>query len=242
MKYAAAALLGLTNAGRIPIERRELTKDMVYGQMTNVADKFLGGERINVTDFMNAQYFIDVEIGTPPQKFTMVPDTGSSNLWVYSHKCWAIPCWTHATFDNTKSSTYQKDGQAFDITYGSGGIKGTAGQDVAMVGDITATMKFGEVTSASGASFLASKMSGILGLAYDTISVDGFKTFMDVNTLTDKSFSFYLHSNPTESYMVMPGMDHENYSVVQSHKVVEEKYWALKLDSVTNAGKKIDAS
>jgi len=215
---------------------------MVYGQMTNVADKFLGGEKINVTDFMNAQYFVDVEIGTPPQKFTMVPDTGSSNLWVYSHKCWAIPCWTHATFDNSKSSTYQKDGQAFNITYGSGGIKGTAGQDVAMIGDITATMKFGEVTSASGASFLASKMSGIMGLAYDTISVDGFKTFMDVNTLKDKSFSFYLHSNPTESYMVMPGMDTENYTVVQSHKVVEEKYWALKLDSVTNAGKKIDAS
>jgi hypothetical protein len=46
MKYAAAALLGLTNAGRIPIERRELTKDMVYGQMSNVADKFLGGEKI----------------------------------------------------------------------------------------------------------------------------------------------------------------------------------------------------
>ena len=242
MKYAVAALLGLTNAGRIPIERRELTKDMVYGQMSGVTDKFLGGEKIQVTDFMNAQYFVDVEIGTPPQKFTMVPDTGSSNLWVYSHKCWAIPCWTHSTFDNSKSSTYVKDGEAFNITYGSGGIKGTAGQDVAMIGDITATMKFGEVTSASGASFLASKMSGIMGLAYDTISVDGFKTFMDVNTLKDKSFSFYLHSNPTESYMVMPGMDTENYSVVQSHKVVEEKYWALNLKSITNAGKKVDAS
>merc|ERR1712167_381955 len=122
------------------------------------------GDHVKIEDYMDAQYFIRVNIGTPAQTFTMVPDTGSSNLWVYSHKCWAIPCWTHPTFDNSKSSTYKKDGQAFDITYGSGGIKGTAGEDVAMIGDIEATMQFGEVTSASGASFLASKMSGIIGL------------------------------------------------------------------------------
>ena len=55
----------------------------------------------------------------------MVPDTGSSNLWVYSSKCYSIPCWTHTTFKADKSSTYKKDGKAFDITYGSGAIKGT---------------------------------------------------------------------------------------------------------------------
>jgi len=221
MKYAVATLLGLTAAGRIPLQKREMTKDMYFGQAANVVDKFLGGEKVVVQDFMNAQYFIETTIGTPGQKFTMVPDTGSSNLWVYSHSCWAIPCWTHSTFDSSKSSTYVKDGEAFNITYGSGGIKGTAGQDIARIGDIEATMKFGEVTSASGASFLASKMSGIMGLAYDTISVDGFPTFMDQVALKDKSFSFYLHTNPAESYMMIPGMDHENYTVVQSHKVVE---------------------
>ena len=132
---------------------------------------------------MDAQYFIDVEIGTPPQKFTMVPDTGSSNLWVYSSKCWAIPCWMHSTFDNSKSSSYSKNGEAFDITYGSGSIKGTVGQDVAMIGDITAPMGFGEVTSVSGASFYASQMSGIIGLAYSSISVDKLDTFMDLSNL-----------------------------------------------------------
>merc|ERR1719345_675392 len=181
MKYAVASLLGLTAAGRIPLKKQEMTKDMYFKQSAGVVDKFLGGEKVEVTDFMNAQYFIETTIGTPPQKFTMVPDTGSSNLWVYSHSCWAIPCWTHSTFNSSKSSTYVKDGQAFDIT------------------------------SASGASFLASKMSGIMGLAYDTISVDKFPTFMDQVTLKDKSFSFYLHSNPNESYMVIPGMDTEGY-------------------------------
>jgi hypothetical protein len=51
MKYAVAALLGLTSAGRIPLQKRELTKDMFFGQMSNVLDKFLGGEKVDVTDF-----------------------------------------------------------------------------------------------------------------------------------------------------------------------------------------------
>ena len=71
-----------------------------------------------------------------------------------------------------------------------------------------------------------------MGLGYDTISVDHLATFMDLTSLTDKSFSMYLHSNPDKSYMVLPGMDSDNWEVLHSHKVVEEKYWALGLDSV----------
>jgi hypothetical protein len=191
---------------------------------------------------MNAQYFIETTVGTPPQEFTVVPDTGSSNLWIYSSSCHAIPCFYHPKFDAAKSSTYKADGQAFDILYGSGGVKGTVGEDVARIGDITSTMKFGEITSVSGASFYASKMSGILGLAYDTISVDGLPTFMDQANLTDKSFSFYLHSNPEKSYMVIPGWDSENWGVIDTHKVVEERYWALQLTSVAQGSKVIPAS
>ena len=240
---AVAALIGSTIAGRIPIQKKELTMDMYADQVNSVASKFLGGEEIDVKDYMNAQYFIEVEVGTPAQKFTVVPDTGSSNLWLYSKKCWSIPCWTHPLYDNSKSSTYEADGSAFDITYGSGGVKGTVSKDVAMIGDdITATMGFGEVTSASGVSFIASQMSGILGLAYNTISVNQLPTFMDNADLTDKSFSFYLHNDSDKSYMVVPGMDEENYTTIDTHKVVEQKYWALQLDSIAQADSKIDAS
>jgi hypothetical protein len=227
------------------MQHKPLTKAKILGQQWGLQNKFLGveGSHVDIKDFMNAQYFIDVEVGTPAQKFTVVPDTGSSNLWIYSHSCWAIPCWTHPTFDNSKSSTYKKDGQAFDITYGSGSIKGTLGMDTAtMGGNVTAEMGFGEITHVSGVSFLASQMSGILGLGYSSISIDNQDTFVDKSNLKDKSFSFYLKDTSEQSYMVIPGMDEENYSVVQSHKVAEKKYWALTLAGAAQGDKKVDTT
>lgn len=52
-------------------------------------------------------------------------------------------------------------------------------------------------------------MSGILGLAYGSISVDNLPTFIDTSDLTDKSFAFYLHDNPDASYMTIPGYESE---------------------------------
>jgi len=193
-----------------------------------------------LTDYQNTQYFAEVEIGTPAQKFLVVPDTGSSNLWVYSKKCNAIPCWYHALYDSTKSSTYKADGQAFDITYGSGSIKGTVSRDTVKFADASATdFGFGEVTSVSGVSFLASQMCGILGLGYGTISVDKLPTFVDQSDLSDKSFSFVLHNNPEESYMTVPGYDETVTANAEFtyHNVIEQAYFSLKLDSVQQSGK-----
>lgn len=85
-------------------------------------------------------------------------------------------------------------------------------------------------------------MSGIMGLAYDSISVDGLNTFMTNSELTDKSFSFYLKDTAEESYMVIPGMDSENFATIDTHKVVETKYWSLQLDSIAQGKNVIDAS
>lgn len=134
---------------------------------------FAGPEKFPVTDYMDAQYKTTISIGTPAQDFVIIPDTGSSNLWVYDHSCWSVACWRNPTYKSSSSSTYQKDGTTFDITYGSGGVSGFQGGDVAAMNDLgVKNFKFGQVTKASGISFAVASMSGILGLAWPAISVN----------------------------------------------------------------------
>lgn len=86
-------------------------------------------------------------------------------------------------------------------------------------------------------------MSGILGLAYGSISVDALPTFIDSSNLSDKSFAFYLHENPDKSFMTLPGYeDTAKDGDFQYHNVIEEKYWSLNFTGAAQGSTKIDVT
>lgn len=102
-------------------------------------------ENVILHDLKNAQYYGTLKVGTPPQEFEVIFDTGSSDLWVPNLTCTSesMNCASKTTFDKTKSSSYTDVSSGsktvFDITYGSGEVRGAYGVDrVTLADDYTA--------------------------------------------------------------------------------------------------------
>ncbi|RSL48797.1 hypothetical protein CEP54_012718 [Fusarium duplospermum] len=247
---AAAALLGSAQAGvhkmkiqKVPLAE-QLATTSIETHIQNLGQKYLGSARpknqadyafsteainiegghpVPISNFMNAQYFSEITIGNPPQSFKVVLDTGSSNLWVPSQECGSIACYLHSKYDSSASSTYKKNGSEFEIHYGSGSLSGFISNDDVQIGDLKIQgQDFAEATKEPGLAFAFGRFDGILGLAYDTISVNHIPVF-----------AFYLADQEGESEVVFGGVDKSHYEGDIEYIPLRRKaYWEVDLDAI----------
>jgi saccharopepsin len=194
---------------------------------------------VPISNFLNAQYFSEITIGTPPQTFKVVLDTGSSNLWVPSVQCGSIACYLHNKYDSSASETYKRNDTSFEIRYGSGSLSGFVSEDTVTIGDICIKDQlFAEATSEPGLAFAFGRFDGIMGLGYETISVNKipppFYNMISQGLIEDPVFAFYLCSTDQESEVTFGGIDEEHYSGELIYLPLRRKaYWEVSLDSLT---------
>lgn len=199
---------------------------------------------VAIADYLDAQYFGVISIGTPAQSFKVIFDTGSSNLWVPSSEC--SGCGLHAKYDHTKSSTYTKNGETFSIEYGSGSLSGFLSADHVTVGDITITNQtFAEATQEPGLAFQLGKFDGIMGMAFQSISVDNvvtpFQNMIAQKAIPEPVFSVYLgKANGDVGELLIGGIDDSKYTGdIFYHPLSAETYWQYQMDSMTINGKAV---
>ncbi|RYR02031.1 hypothetical protein Ahy_B06g080879 isoform A [Arachis hypogaea] len=208
-----------------------------------------GEDIVPLKNYMDAQYFGEIGIGTPPQPFTVIFDTGSSNLWVPSSKCYfsfilltnvlfQLACYTHNWYKPKKSKTYIKNGTSCKITYGTGSISGFFSQDSVKVGDVVVkNQDFIEATREGSLTFLAAKFDGILGLGFQEISVEKsvpvWYKMMDQNLVNEKVFSFWLSGDPNAKKggeLVFGGVDPKHFKGEHIYVPVTTKgYWQIEM-------------
>ncbi|XP_044870339.1 pepsin A-like [Mauremys mutica] len=152
-----------------------------------------------LTNYMDVDYYGTISIGTPAQDFTVIFDTGSSNLWVPSVYCSSTACSNHNKFNPSDSSTYEATSQSLSIQYGTGNMTGLLGYDTIQLRGIVETNQiFGLSETEPGSTFYYAPFDGILGLAFPSIASSGatpvFDNMMNEGLVSQDLFSVYLSS------------------------------------------------
>ncbi|TGJ81865.1 hypothetical protein E0Z10_g6883 [Xylaria hypoxylon] len=265
---SAAVLLGSAQAGgvhKMKLQKVSLAEQLetipIETQIRGLGQKYMGARPdshaeavfqggnmhmdkdhpLPISNFMNAQYFSEISIGTPPQDFKVILDTGSSNLWVPSQSCGSIACFLHSKYDSSSSSTYKKNGTEFEIRYGSGSLSGFVSQDDVTVGDLKIKgQDFAEATNEPGLAFAFGRFDGILGLGFDRLSVNGivppFYQLINQKLIDEPVFAFYLNSESgsDDSEVVFGGVDPDHYTGKITEIPLRRKaYWEVDLDSIS---------
>lgn len=174
---------------------------------------------LNVTEFWAGYtYLVDMDLGTPKQKNTVIFDTGSEELWV-NPSC-------NNTLDETSiqactgfghyrpghSSTSKDLKEEFGIIYGSGSAYGRYWQDDVHIGGIKLDKpKFGVNNDSIG--MVAGIMGSGFGKGYRLNYSNLIDEMKDQGIIKKRQFSVVLnHWGDAEGEVIFGGIDTKKYS------------------------------
>jgi hypothetical protein len=219
----------------------------------NETSQLSGLVDLELANYMNMQYTGKVSLGTPPQEFDLVFDTGSSWLWVTGSQC--RYCHNATRFDEGNSTTYESTGKELNLKYGKGDAHGLLSIETVSIGESEVKNQYFALVE-SDHEFGGMRADGILGLGFDTLS-DGYLVFIEAlkreGEIEEAVFSVYLADNqftdneetdPPSSIMI-GGYDLDKYgdghnlTYVDVVAIEQLGYWTVDLTQVKVKGTKI---
>jgi len=226
---------------------RDLIKFLLKAQKNGGANS----AEAEMVNFQNMLFYGDIGIGTPPQNFTVVFDTGSNDLWVPGRFCPDACCKNHRQFNPRKSKTWANTRTKQNLYYGTGAVAADWGVDHVFLGGIEIPWQGVGVTyRETDFPFRDSPMDGILGLGINMKGVKDTTDFhrpimdnaMDKKKISKNSYGFYMSSNPLNpGFMTIGDVDQSkfidpNAEPMRFSNVTMKGRWTLDLVDVKTRG------
>lgn len=205
------------------------------------------------------QYYGEVQVGTPPQNFTVIFDTGSGHLLVPSAACESPACTNHPRFWENKSSTSIPIGWADEplkpaasdddrdtqvINFAMGDVVGQYARDRVCLGGACAPADFVEMTEESDNPFKTAEWDGVLGLGQDLTEAREFNVFEQLASNATPAFrkpvfAVYLGRRIEDDAEITFGDYRESRmaSPLQWVNISREGYWQFQFSDLTINGK-----
>ncbi|KAM3146083.1 hypothetical protein pb186bvf_001740 [Paramecium bursaria] len=201
---------------------------------------------VNMKNFYNAQYFGNISLGSPPQTFSVLFDTGSSYIWVASPCCKGCSgAGIDDFFDCRTSKTCIESKQEVILKYGSGKADAYIYYD---------NFKIGAFEVHNQTFLILDELSelkhflgdGLIGLGFSSLS-EYHPTLLDnlkeQNVIDKKEFSIYLSDYSTlddkDSILIIGGIDQKLSDPKWYYcPVINKLYWAIKMESISFVDKR----
>jgi len=205
------------------------------------------------------QYYGEVEVGSPSQKFTVIFDTGSGHLLVPSGLCDSPACSRHHRFDENASKGFIPIAWADDpltpatdstnrdtqvLNFAMGDCVGQYARDRVCLGSACAPADFVEMTEESDNPFKDAEWDGVLGLGQSLSDAEEFNVFgvlakNATPAMHRPVFAVYLGRHIEDEAEITFGdyRAERMASALEWVDVSEEGYWQFQFSDFTINGK-----
>jgi len=178
-------------------------------------------------------YLATIQIGTPPQNYLILMDSGSADFWVASDQCQSQAggnCGNHQTLGSSSSSSFVASNTPFQVTYGTGAVAGDIVTDDVTIAGLTLKAHTFGVATEETVDFSADTVpfDGLMGLAQSTLSEQ--KTPTPVESLASAG----LISDAITSYKISRASDNLNDGEITFGALDPAKFDASTLVTVDN--------